>query len=93
MPNVKRLRVLIDFAVHVISKTCILNSLLTHPSTNVAHCRLTSEKDSHCGRAIIHKSPETKKKGKKKIPRNESSTEARSCLKIPNDEACFLSLS
>ena len=27
MPNVKRLRVLIDFAVHVISKTCILNSL------------------------------------------------------------------
>ena len=26
MTNVKRLRVLIDFAVHVISKTCILNS-------------------------------------------------------------------
>ena len=33
MPNVKRLRVLTDFAVHVISKTCILNSLIKDTDT------------------------------------------------------------
>ena len=35
MVNGKRLRILIDFAVHVISKTFILNSLMSH---NVCKC-------------------------------------------------------